>query len=385
MNNSPESLVSKVLEPGEKLLWAGRPELEQPVPRGSRYRKVIVLAIIAAVPIVAYRVLPDSFALRELLQEVDAGTTAMVIGGFVLFALLLIFLPGPAARLQRYMQSLTYAITNRRLLILEGDKITDTYPPERLFKPRIQERAPGYADVVFGEWGGDATRDVVTRERREVAFKGLRNARDVKERIDNWLADYLRKAEAEVAEFLDRRPAGQDASRGGRRIENCKIGLKLDAPETWSVKVRSKERPVGYFGLDLAKWQPADTAGDWNALLIEGPAKCKVEIEVFETEPTLSFEDLSESRLADSLAGEVVESDRDIEINGVRGCFVTRRRELTLDIASNKAGYAAIDAPERRTVLHDGRRQVYVLSSWPERASQLERAVDAVVKSIRLE
>lgn len=385
MNEPAESVVSRVLEPGEELIWAGRPELERPVPRGSRYRKVIAVAIIAAVPIFAYRVLPDSFALKELLQEVGAGTMAMVIGGFALFALLLIFLPGPAARLQRYMQRLTYAITSRRLLILEGDKVTDAYPPERLFRPRIRERAPGYADVVFGEWGGDATRDVVTRERREVAFKGLRNARDVKEWVDNWLAEYLRKAEAEVAEFLDRRPAGQDSSRGGRRIENRQIGLRLDVPETWSVKVRYKKSPVGSFGLDLANWQPPDTAGDWNALLLDGPARCKVELEVFETEPTLSFEDLSEGRLADSVAGEVVESERNIEINGVRGCFVTRRRELMLDSVTNKAGYAAFDAPERRTVLHDGRRQVYILSSWPERSSQLERAVDEVVKSIRLD
>jgi hypothetical protein len=385
MNEHAESVVSRVLEPGEELIWTGRPELEQPVPRGSRYRKVIAVASIAAIPIFAFWLLPDSFGLRELLQEVDAGTTAMVIGGFVLFALLLIFLPGPAARLQRYMQSLTYAITNRRLLILEGDKVTDAYPPERLFRPSIRERAPGYADVVFGEWGGDATRDVVTRERREVAFKGLRNARDVKERIDNWLADYLRKAEAEVAAFLDRRPAGQDSARGGRLIENRQIGLKLDAPETWSIKVRYKKRPVGSFGIDLDNWQQPDTAGDWNALLLEGPAKCKVEIEVFETEPTLSFEELSESRLADSIAGEVVESEPDIEINGVRGYFVTRRRELVLDSVSNKAGYAAIDAPERRTILHDGRRQVYVLSTWPEGSSQLHRAVDAVVNSIQLE
>jgi hypothetical protein len=89
--------------------------------------------------------------------------------------------------------------------------------------------------------------------------------------------------------------------------------------------------------------------------------------------------------LADSIAGEVVESEPDIEINGVRGYFVTRRRELMLDSVTNKAGYAAIDAPERRTVLHDGRRQVYVLSSWPERSSQLRCAVDAVVNSIELE
>jgi hypothetical protein len=385
MNEHAESVVSQVLEPGEELLWTGRPELEQPVPRGSRYRKVIAVATIAAVPIFAYWYLPDTFGFRELLQEVDAGTTAMVIGGFTLFAFLLIFLPGPAARLQRYMQSLNYAITNRRLLILEGDKVTDAYPPERLFRPRIRERAPGFADVVFGEQRRDATRDVVVRERAEVAFKGLRNARDVMERIDNWLADHLRKAEAEVAEFLNRRPAGQDSSRGGRRIENRKIGLKLDTPEAWSVKVRYKKRPEGSIGIDLANWQPPDMAGDWNALLLEGPVKCKVEIEVFETEPTLSFEALSESRVADSLAGEVVESERDIAINGVHGFFVTRSRELALDIVTNKAGDAAIVAPERRTVLHDGRRQVHVLSSWPERSSQLRRAVDAVVNSIELE
>lgn len=46
---------------------------------------------------------------------------------------------------------------------------------------------------------------------------------------------------------------------------------------------------------------------------------------------------------------------------------------------------AAMVAPERWPALHDGRRQVYLLSSWPENSPQLERAVEGVVKSIRLE
>ena len=52
--------------------------------------------------------------------------------------------------------------------------------------------------------------------------------------------------------------------------------------------------------------------------------------------------------------------------------------------ADEVAGFAAVVAPVRHTVLHDGRRQVCIVSTWPEGSPELERAVHAVVESLEL-
>ena len=63
---------------------------------------------------------------------------------------------------------------------------------------------------------------------------------------------------------------------------------------------------------------------------------------------------------------------------------MTRRNELQVDLDVNRANVAAVVAPERLAVLHDGRRQVCVVSTWPEDSPDLKRAVDSVVESIAI-
>jgi hypothetical protein len=40
---------------------------------------------------------------------------------------------------------------------------------------------------------------------------------------------------------------------------------------------------------------------------------------------------------------------------------------------------------ERETVLHDGRRQVWIKSTWPESSEALGHVVDRIVRSTRLD
>lgn len=387
MNNSPERLVSKVLEPGEQVIWTGRPQVEAAVSGHRRRRKVTLVVGIALVLVLTFWLLPESIAVNELVEAMEMKMLLPLLGSLVVIALFFIFKQDTASQLNRYFQGLSYAITDRRLLILEGDRISDSYTPERVSTPVLKQRQAGRADVIFGRRSSttEGRRSVVNRERDEVGFKALSNAREVEAMIGKWLEDSLSKAEKEMSVEIETPSTQADSSSGRRRIENRKAGLALEVPAAWTTRVRNKKKPVGSFFFDREDWQSPEAAGNWNAVCIEGPAKCKVELEIFETAPTLTFESLNASKMADALAGEVVDSDPDIEINGIRGFSVTRRRELAVDPETNAAGLAAIVAPERRTVLHDGRRQIYILSSWPEDSPQLERAVDAVVKSIELD
>jgi hypothetical protein len=411
---SAEQVVSGVIEPDEQILWTGRPDADA-MAAGERRRWMLRLLLwpplVAGAAWMAARASPavmEGAPSLDLLLEprVRLSVIGLLIGIGAL---------GVAGRMRfrRYARSLAYALTDRRLLILEGSEITDDYPPQRLGRMRLRRRGRGLADVVFGVRGASRggtmrSRDPVQRERNMVAFKALPDADDVLSRIDAWLAGKLRAAEAEVSSFggVAGESAG-DVSRsmrhastaagnatddtggasagtdGARRISHASLGLVVDLPEPWRVRVRNKKKPYGVTFFDREHWHALGEPVEWNVVHGEGPLGCSVEVEVFETKETVSFESLANSRLADAVSGRVVATEPALEIDGLAGFSVTRRSDLRLDTDS-AATFAAVVMLQRRTVLREGSRQLFVRSIWPEESEVLERAVDRVVRSIRL-
>ena len=394
MRESAETVISRVLELGEKILWSGRPHVEVALERHSNRRRNGAIVGIGGLLLLIFwysrQGLPNPIeTLKSMPLEPKFLIPLVVI-------LLVMTVPkmlkvDPKSRMDKYFNSLTYAITTERLLILEGNKVVDSYTPEQARQPVIRERAPGYADVNFDERGitnsdGEHFKDHVLRERRRAGFKSLPNGQEMKQRIEDWIQSHHQQAARQVADFVEAAPARhqEELPKGGSRITNPALGLTLDAPEEWQVHVRAKKKPQGKIFIDKENWQELGDTESWNLVRIEGPSRCRVEVEVFETPPTVSFEKLAQNKLADSIAGPVVGSQSDSEINGLRGFSITRRSDLQENKQYMEVGIAAMIAPERHTVLHDGRRQVYVISSWPEDSEDLKRAVDAVVESIEI-
>ena len=143
-------------------------------------------------------------------------------------------------------------------------------------------------------------------------------------------------------------------------------------------------RDGGVAFIDNEYWSEVGETG-WNLVKSQGRMHCWIEVEIFETEPTLTYDDLAHSRIADAVDGEVVESDPAYEVNGLRGFTVTRRDDLQRDPESNSAGVGgAVVASVRRTVLYEGRLQIVIVSTWPENSLDLREAVDAVERSLGL-
>ena len=395
MQKSAETVVSRVLEPGEEILWTGRPNVDPAMAHHAqkRRRNKLFILVIAAVAVVwITRSLPVSGPL-EILENLpfDRKFLWVIAAPFLLIAAAKAFKLDNESRLDRYLRSVTYAITDKRLLILEGDKVYSAYTPEEARSPFLRDRAPGYSDVIFDDQStrrvdNTESRDPVFIERRRVGFKALRHAEEVRQRIIDWIDSYQQDAAYQVAEFVrpTRARRGADSAKGARRIENATLGLSMNAPEAWQVHVRRKKKPQGKMFIDKEFWKEATTTEPWNFVKIEGPSRCRIEVEVFETTSTTTFDKLANSKLADSVAGKVIDSQPDCEINGVRGFSVTRRNDLQVDPQTGRAGIAAVVAPERHTVLHDGKRQIYIISSWPEDSEDLQRAVDTVVESIEV-
>lgn len=195
MDEPAEQTVARVLEPGEKILWSGRPNLEVIMEQYSRHRRRggilgLVVMVIAVVWIIQESDLSNILPILAFDPRFLWGLAVM----FLLVALLHTFKFDAKSRLQRHFRVLTYAMTDRRLLILEGRKLqmvgpkAASYTPEQIHEPHIRERASGYADVIFAEHsrgsGVRAGSDPIQRERRFVGFKAQPNAQEIKQRIE---------------------------------------------------------------------------------------------------------------------------------------------------------------------------------------------------------
>jgi hypothetical protein len=400
---TPEEVVSGVLEPGERILWVGRPDADSMSARERRRARLRryggTAILLGAGALLLDRVTPG------LLDSLEPGVLAqppVLVPVLIVLIVLPVLSVLGARRYARYARSLVYGLTDRRLLVIEGTEVVDERTPETASRVVLRQRGRDHADVVFGRRGTThpgpgRMRDPVQREREIVAFKALGDAESVKSRIETWLAEHIRAAEAETGAAESVRtpppvPAGAavqpESEPGpdsiGRQVTLATPGLRVAFPASWRVRVRAKTKPQGRIFLDREDWRDPDEPGEWNVVRAEGPLRCSVEIEVFETRPTVTFESLSNSRIADAAAGPVAAEERNLQIGGLTGFAVTRRNDLNVD-SRGTATVAAVVVLERMTVLHDGRRQVCARSTWPEDSNDLARAVDESIRSIRLD
>jgi hypothetical protein len=294
------------------------------------------------------------------------------------------------SRLRRYFEGLTFGITDRRVLVIDGDHV-QSFAGEELDRPRVIERAGGYGDVIFGRNPSSGStsrqRDPVRQERDRVGFKGLPNPEEIRDRLEEWIAGELQESADTVSDFIeakenDERPTFA-TPEGMATLRHPATGMTVDYPDQWSVKVRKKKKPLGKTFLDRERWGAPSEIADWNFVRIEGPSGCTVDAEIFETPMLASYESMAHGVLA-SLAGEVIDSDPDYSQHGMQGFEVTRRSPVRVNQSTGSVGDASVVTPLRHTVLHDGRYQLSLVSRWPERSRELAAAVDLVVRSARL-
>lgn len=391
---NPREIAEQHVEPGERVLWAGAPDVEAAV--ASFRRGVPALAGLVVLLGGGW------FAARTVgVHPVDglrmlwsAQPMALVVAGGALLLpwILRAVKLDNRSRYRRHFENLTYAVTDRRLLVIEKDDVLG-FEPQELNQPTVVPRGAGFDDVIFATLpyrssGDSNNRDPIRLERRKVGFKAIPNAEETKKFIERWIAGELAETAATVSDFVESVAEGPEGSAGAavgaRTIRGTEAGLTITCPEAWSVEVRMKKKPFGKTFLDMAKWKPFERADGWNTVRIEGPHGCEVVAEVFETPPLADYDSLANSRLA-ALAGELIDADPAVERDGLRGFFVTRRSPVQISGRTGTSGVAAVATPFRTTVLHDGRRQLAIHSRWPEDSPELAAAVEAVVASIRLD
>lgn len=429
----PEAVIQRVVEPGERIIWAGRPDydaLTEEARRVATGRSAMVSGL-KALAFVAIAVVGWAYATGVGIEGlpglpgtiVQSQPVKTVVALFVVmaFAGLGFWINSRSARaFMRRAGALSYAITERRLLIVLDDEIETEYSPDTVRSPKLVARTRGFTDIQleFRGAGQSGRGDPLSqRERRRIGFKALADAEAVRDLIEGWRDAHLTASERSVEDFLADRPdrsiagARDNPSPGGgrgsgdvpadgpatqdeistprdlealdddeARIRGGRYDLAVTAPGGWDVKVRQRKHPFGKVSLDVVRWQSPEDASGWNVVHVDGPFGTAVEVHVDAVaEPTQGYQEAAGSALSGMVAGEVVGSEPDLRRGRFRGWSVTRRRKALGGSAGSE-----LDQPGffRHTTLHDGVLQLAFVTTWPVASEPLAEVVDRIEASV---
>lgn len=175
-----------MLEEDESLLWAGQPDVDAMV-MGSRRlqgamlwpaRIVVTLGLLAAVVMAFAEGAPEENL--GLIQVGGFGLQPMPLIVAIILAASAYDLWKQPTRFVEWVKGQSYAVTDRRVLVLQDGDVVETYSilevgaAERLPKRRVK----GFFDIVWGRRGHRGSRTRRGRDRRAevmsfLGFKGL--------------------------------------------------------------------------------------------------------------------------------------------------------------------------------------------------------------------
>ncbi|MEM1434736.1 MAG: hypothetical protein AAGG11_11815 [Pseudomonadota bacterium] len=198
MSSTTRPDFSTVLNSGERLLWSGAPNREvmlSTMGKGKKPNYTFALAAVAFAAAFGWmnREQLSGFKLDELVGSFTI--TPLAYGLIPVVATIALIYRWNAGQAKRYVDSLAYAITDQRVLIMYRGTEIESYTPSQLQQAKIEERAgaEGYYDIVWGgrslprSSDGKAQTSPLNLERTRMGFKALRDGPMVMERIQSLL------------------------------------------------------------------------------------------------------------------------------------------------------------------------------------------------------
>lgn len=425
---APESQLKRCLERGEKIEWAGRPDV-MAFKKGIVYPYFIttnnafldnrlfrrVLIIFLVIVLLLAIVFPMVSGDEAMVVATPFGMNPIIL--LAIFFLPVIFIIVRKFNIYRQNNwkgrgevlaaSLTYGITNNRLLILRDGVIEEEFVVSAVH-PKLVERlnAPGFGDIIWGKralnrnHGHGRRASPLEIELSRIGFKALADADSVIQKIEAWRKRQVEKMSQEGEAFLDQSKQSPDSStvkvdrdekkkpasgkQGiSRSIKNTTMGFSIEYPEQWDLKVRKRRLAFGKWGLEKeAVWSEEGDLSKWNVVRVESKLGSMVEVQVHKTKPINTFEKLIESNAGVGGVLELLDKNPDFSVNGLKGYYVTR---LTGGDSIPILGKLA-NIPETYTrlhVFHDGQKQYYVESDWHKDAPAEGLLCEAIVASLK--
>lgn len=396
MNSTPENPVDQYIEQDETVIWRGRPH-GAGTPQGTPLQAnnlvriaIYVVALIAALIVGKPFLSQLEGSMAQTISELPIVPIAVVLAiMFVLPRVLKAFKLDKASRVQRYLDSMGFAITDRRIIVtVRKDALSRTevlsLGPADLGKLRLREAGEGLHNLLLlkrnnRKGGGAVVRNVSGLDARYAGFKLIEDAEAVQAELENWIAERVAETEQRAASFAD----GDESAI--TPIENARLGLKLIAPNDWRIRVRKKAKPFGETFIDKEEWRSPADSDDWNLVSMQNTLGAALQFEVFATEPTVTFEQMTGKLASMPGGGKPLETDENVAFGNLEGFSVTRRQALVTDPASGVLCDAAhLPLITRKYVLHDGHRQVYIETTCPEVCEKTARAIATAIRSISI-
>lgn len=350
------------LEPGEKILWQGRPEFAGLVPP----TQLALLMAIEAVP----------FGL--MIFGLVTGEWAMVLVAFLIGSGVGIFL---AVQL-RFAARTAYVLTNRRAVTLTAGRISRQDTPAGMPVLELNTRGSAtHGDIVF-RWV--VTRNEKGRSRRSPeGFLALRDPAPVLDQLRAWCAARIAENAANLRGYLTAARdggGGLEASAHARVFAAPGLGIALTIPADWRVEV-ARIATTGVLRAAPA-WQ--DSAGappGWNAIAIRSPAApAALEVTVAEGPLALTFEQARDEPWARRLGLVPLLAEPETIIGPWRGFSIAHSLR-----GAGLFGLVSLDAPilQRQVWLDAPPRHIHARMAADEAAVDLQHALDAMLGTLR--
>ncbi len=358
----PGPALAAILEPGELVHWQGAPANGG---AGAILGWIVSAGLVAA-----------GIAAAAGLVMAGPGTALAVAGAGALF--------GVAGWMDRPARW-TYALTDRRLLILRGGAMWAHATSETLENLRLRSNRDGTSDVL---WRDGARVRVDRKGRRRTGFLRQRDGAALEGLIRTWHSIFAARSEIAAVAFTGS-PAASDATPGAVRISNRDLGFRLEAPSGWTATVRRRtDGPLMVFGVTLLprvvrEGEPVPwngQTGGWNALTLRGAQATGFDLFAKAEPLSLTLREVLDDPWARGLGIETVETDPDVRIGPWRGFAVTR----TLPRGGNLTGFGVVPVPviTRQVWLGSDAVAFEIQGVAPADASGAEGAMRRIVDSL---
>lgn len=350
------------LEPGEEILWQGRPEFAGLVPP----TQFALLMAIEAVP------------LGLLLLALVSGEWRVLPAALVLAAVVGLFL---AAQL-RFAARTAYVLTNRRAVTLTAGRVSRQDTPASMPVLELNTRgSTTHGDIVF-RWIVTNNRKGGTRRTPE-GFLALRDPAPVLERLRSWGMERAAENAGTLRGYLAAggKDAGMPGGSGhGRVFAAPGLGIALRIPADWRVEV-ARIPTTGLLRPEPGWEDPAVAAPGWNAIAIRSPAAPAVlEVTVAEGPLPLTFEQVRDEPWARRLGLVPLRAEPEIRIGPWRGFSIAHALR-----GGGAFGLLRADAPvlQRQVWLDAPPRHIHARMAAEEGAVDLQHALDAMLGTLR--
>lgn len=390
--------IQGLLDKDETIIWSGQPDLSA-IKKTRRKGNGLFFKLAGGVFLIAFIwVISDS---SNVWTTGSAMTWVWVVA--IAGALWLVYsrLYASPKKLKCWVTSLTYAITDKRILILKGEQIEQAFTLSDVLQTQISERkgAPGFKDLIWEKRaierrtssGNVRYVSPLECEQAETGFKALADADSVKHILDSWINTQKNALQQVDDNFISSQSADtvneviDDSVKSSNSILYASplYGFSIDFPASWDITSRYRKLAFGKWGIEReAVWSTPDNKPKWNVIRGQNETNTHVELQVQKIAPFNNPKSLMSSTASLLGAGEVIDSNPDISINGIPGFYVTRHCGSAGSILPSQIKDMLSYWYMRQYILHDGQYQYYIEAMWPAEDDGQREVCETVIATL---